>query len=269
MIDLYLGGRISREDDLYFLRKFAKFDSGVKDAGFTFQYVCEPLPELDAYLPREFTKCEKKDFENMMRLMIWVHNALIPDGVVIPIVPLNSLNILEKTKTDRIKSNCWMFSVVLNEIFLSLGYRSRLVRCMPFDLRFNDCHCVVQAYVEQCQKWVTFDPAFGTYYCNEQKIPLNLKEIREYIIREEPVLTPLVPMKYSKSLIPYWIKNSFRFESYAVSKFGAESDTCDTVLYSLLPVGYELTDKTIVYKNRKLQVMHTHNESDFWEEQKG
>lgn len=266
MLDLDLDGRISKEDDLYFLRKFAEYDPGAKDADFRFHYICEPLPGLDDYLPRELTRCEKHDFENMMRLMIWVHKALIPDSMATPAEPFHCLNILEKTRTDQMTSNCWMFSVVLNEIYLSLGYRSRMVRCMPLDLRFCDCHCVVQAYVEQYRKWVTFDPSFGTYYCNTQKVPLNLKEIREYIIRGEPILTPLLPMKYSKKLLPYWIKNSFRFESYAVSKFGAESDMDDALVYSLLPAGYELTDKTILYRNRKRQIQHTHKESEFWEE---
>jgi len=75
------------------------------------------------------------------------HKFLISDGDTIPIRPFNCINILAKTKEDKIGSNCWMYSVVLNEIFLSFGYKSRMIQCMPFDMCFNDCHCVMQAYM--------------------------------------------------------------------------------------------------------------------------
>ena len=247
MLDLDLDGRISKEDDLYFLRKFAEYDSGAKDADFRFHYICEPLPELDDYLPRELTKCEKHDFENMMRLMIWVHKALIPDSMATPAEPFHCLNILEKTWTDQMTSNCWMFSVVLNEIYLSVGYRSRMVRCMPLDLRFCDCHCVVQAYVEQYRKWVTFDPSFGTYYCNTQKVPLNLKEIREYIIRGEPYRYEIC------GLLVIFERNTIRKCFMGKKLFTSESVTFGTseyendVIKSMIDEVFDLKRPT--YKN--------------------
>ena len=260
--DLYKSGLFSKEDDLFFLRKYNEYKNGKEDK-LNFKYVYNKIDELQKYLPSEFFQLND-EFELMIKLMLWVHKFLIPDGDTIPIWPFNCLNILDKTKEDKIGSNCWMYSVVLNEIFLSFGYKSRMIRCMPFDMRFNDCHCVVQAYASKYDKQVTFDPAFGTYYTDTNGNPINLEEMRENIINEKKIITPFVPLKYSKELLNYWIKNIFRFETYAISKFNMESDSERAVIYSLLPLGYELTDKNVIFKERELNLIYTHDAQKFW-----
>ncbi len=268
MFDIYMNGVISQEDDLYFLKRYSEYEKCYsKNNRINFRYVNEELNELKKYLPTELYMHTDNEFKRMIKLMLWVHNFLIPSGAAVPIHPFNCLNILEKTKTEKITSNCWMFAIVLNEIFLSFGYKSKMIRCMPFDLRFKDCHCVVQAYVSEYNKWVMFDAAFGTYYTDAQKNPLDLKEIRNHIIMNKQLYTPLTPLKYSKELFKYWIKNIFRFEAYALSKFNMEEDKSNfSVIYSLLPVGYELNDKMITQSGHNLKILHTHSEIEFWKE---
>lgn len=258
-----MNGIISQEDDLYFLKQYSEYRNNKNDK-LAFRYVNEELIELKNYLPSELFARIGNEFHKMIKLMLWVHNFLIPDGAAVPIHPFNCINILEKTKTEKIESNCWMFAVVLNEIFLSFGYKSKMIRCMPVDLRFNDCHCVVQAYVKEYNKWVMFDAAFGMYYTDIQKTPLNLKEMRKHIIMNKKLYTPLVTSKYSKKICEYWTKNIFRFETYAISKINMEDDSDDSVIYSLLPVGYELSNKVIRHKGHNLKIIHTHNEIEFW-----
>jgi hypothetical protein len=258
-------GILSPEDDLYFLRRYSQYDnSPTKKEYCAFQYVNQKLDALADYLPKKFfTNCED-DFSFAVQLMLWVHKFLIADGEVIPVRPFHCLNILEKTRTEGVGSNCWMFSVVLNEILLSFGYKSRVIRCMPMDLRFNDCHCIVQAYIKKYNKWVALDPSFGTYYTDVQKNPINLQELRKSIIRGDPFCMPFKPAKYSKSMTAYWYKNIFRFETYAVSKFNTESDPNSVVIYALLPAGYELVSKRIQYRNRESHWIYIHNEKEFW-----
>lgn len=262
-----MNGIISQEDDLHFLRQYSEYkrDYSKKDK-ITFQYINKELNDLKNYLPSELFQEKNSDFTTMIKLMLWVHNFLIPDGRATPVHPFNCINILEKTKTEKIKSNCWMFAVVLNEIYLSFGYRSKMIRCMPFDLRFNDCHCVVQVYVNEYSKWIMLDAAFGAYYIDTQKIPLNLKEIREHIIMNKKMTTPLTPSKHSKELLKYWTKNIFRFETYAINKFNMEeNDSDESIIYSLLPVGYNLSDKLITHNGHDLKIIHTHDEFKFWQ----
>ena len=263
MFDIYNNGILGLDDDLYFLKRYSEYGPYSSNSKMSFGYSYKELDDLKKFLPKEFFDQKKYEFKKMIRLMLWVHNYLIPGENATPIHPFNCINILEKTRTEKIKSNCWMFAVVLNEIFLSFGYKSRMIRCMPFDLRFNDCHCVVQAYVQEYRKWVMFDAAFGAYYTDDQRKPLNLKEIRECIIISKKMYTPLTPLKYSKELLNYWTKNIFRFETYAMSKFNLEEDS-DAIIYSLLPTGYEISDKTIVFNGHRLRINHTHNENEFW-----
>ncbi len=266
MIDIYFNGRISREDDLFFLKQYKYYEKHVEKK-LHFEYYYERITKLNNYFSKkEFVNDFNDDFSLMIKTMIWVHKRLIPHHDATPILPFNCINILDRTIKDGLKSNCWMFAVVLNEILLNFGIKSRMIRCMPFDLRFNDCHCVVQAYSSKFQKWVLLDPAFGTYYTDLNKVPINLKEFRSAIINSEKVIVPFAPAIKSKKLINYWIKNLFRFETYSVSKFNIESLDDDVVIYSLLPIGYELTDKEIKINNHTMKIIHTHNEIDFWEE---
>lgn len=265
MLDIYFNCRISKEDDLFFLKQYKDYEKSLEKE-IHFEYCYEHISKLNDYFPKNYFIYDfNNDFNMMIKMMIWVHKILIPHKEGTPVQPFNCINILEKTKKEALHSNCWMFAVVLNEIFLNFGIKSRMIRCMPFDLRFNDCHCVVQAYSNKYKKWVLFDPAFGTYYTDINKTPINLKEFRSAIINNEKVLVPFVPAKKSKVLINYWIKNLFRFETYSISKFNIESLDDDVIIYSLLPIGYELTDKEIKINNHSMRIVHTHNEIDFWE----
>lgn len=157
-----------------------------------------------------------------------------------------------------------MYAVVLNEIFLSLGFKSRMIRCLPLDLRFNDCHCITEAYSKEYNKWIIFDSAFCTCYLNSDLKPIGLKEFRELIISNNNVVASLVPRIRSNELVNYWVKNLFRFESYSESKFNIESIDEDKTIYSLLPKDYEITNKIIQKKGHKLIYIYTHDPNKFW-----
>ena len=259
-------GRVSYNDDLFFLKKYSSFSPDSFQAEcVTFSYAYEKHDELRCFMPLDLFDNTTEKFQHMVKLMIWVHNYLIPGEDAIPIHPFNCINILEKTKSQQIQSNCWMYATVLNELFLNFGYKSRMIRCMPLDLRFNDCHCVVQAYVEEYSKWVVFDAALGTYYADELRRPLCLQEMRERAVSEQKIITSLLPAKYSKEIQKYWIKNLFRFETYSESKFNIEEDRSERlIIYSLLPAGYELKDNEYIYNQRKMRIINIHNDVLFW-----
>lgn len=106
--------------------------------------------------------------------MVWVEEHLIGNGMCIPPVSFDAKYILDMTKKEGMQSNCYMYSVVLNEVYLSMGFHSRMVRCMPIDLEFRDCHCVTEVFSEEYQKWIVFDAANRAYYINKSLTPLNL-----------------------------------------------------------------------------------------------
>ena len=51
-------------------------------------------------------------------------------------------------------------------------------------------------YSDVYQKWIAFDAAMGTYYTDEEKVPLNVKEIRRILLEGKPLLTPYLPPEH-------------------------------------------------------------------------
>ena len=267
MFDIYLDGRLSKEDDMFFLKKYREYSCDKKEK-LKFDYSNEPIIGLSDYVPIELLRFNKsEEFEMMIRIMVWVHKFLLPDALAIPIYPFNCINILEKTKAENIKSNCWMYAIVLNEIFLSIGFKSRMVRCMPIDLRFDDCHCVTQAYSDQYNKWILFDASMGTYYTDVNKVPLSISELRLSIIDDKKFFTPFIPSRKFKQVYGYWIKNLFRFETYSCSRFNMESINESKTIYSLIPNDYNIENKKISDRyGNQIQIIYTHDAKQFWEE---
>ena len=265
MFDINFYGRVSKEDDLFFLKAFQNYSQNHEHI--SFKYENEPK-NLSLFLPPELLSFSfDSDFYFMIRLMVWVHSNLIPGLEITNIEPFNFINILERTKKEKIESNCWMFATVLNELFLCLGFKSKMVRCMPMDLRFGDCHCVTQAFSKQLGKWVLFDPSFGTYYTNDKEEPINLSEFRRMVVKEQVIRTPLITAKKSKELLSYWVKNLFRFETYSVSKFNVESSIENKIIYSLIPLGFNISNKYIEKDGYWIKIIHTQNSKAFWEEE--
>ena len=261
---IYSNERLNREDDLFFLRKYCSYECAESDNEIKFDYNIEPVPDLYGLIPSNMLHDSKTHLDLVIKMMIWVHKTLKPGLRESPCRPLNSVNIIRCTIEKNQKSNCWMYATTLNEILLHLGFKSKMIICMPLDLRISDCHCVVHVYLDELKKWIILDPSFGTYYTNKLNTPINLSEFREILIRGEIVKMPFVLRKYRDTLIGYWTKNLFRFETYSNSCFNIESLEKDKIIYSLLPSDYMLTNKVISHGNCNSIIIHTHNLNDFW-----
>lgn len=269
MFDIYRNGLVSKDDDLSILKSFDKY-ANEKDDRILFSYDTSTNHILNKLLPSiwiEKKQTSEDDFNLMVEIMVWVYKTLIPSVDVIPQHPLNSVNILEQTKNYGKYSNCWMYATVLNEIFLSLGYKSKMIRCMPIDLRFDDCHCVTQAYCDSLNKWIVFDAALCTYYSDENKVPISLCEFRKRVIKNQPVKLPLITAKKASEIIDYWIKNLFRFEAYSSSKFNIEETVEDKIIYQLIPLHYKLIDKELDKGRYTIKIIYTNDDKSFWEEE--
>ncbi len=70
-------------------------DSDIHDGLMKFRFINKKLIELERILPQEIFASAKKNLE-MIKLMLLV---------------------LGKTISDRVTSNCWMYAVVLSDIF--------------------------------------------------------------------------------------------------------------------------------------------------------
>lgn len=197
------------------------------------------------------------EFKSMVRALYWVHENLIRAGdAVIPDV-FNADSILSLTQSGSISSNCWMHAVVLNEVLLSLGFKSRMVRCKSGDIFDPECHCVVIAYSKQYGKWIMLDPANRSYFVNRQAIPLSLSELRHYCICDLPFYLPKSSAENFAAMKNYWLKNLVVFQCYKHSCFGSEN--LNNTVYNLVPVN---CDKPNRYKT--LECINLSNPDFFW-----
>lgn len=250
----------------YFLRLFQEFDNEPVAESFQFKYCFDDnnLKQLKEKYQLLDIAGTGSQLRQLVNLMIWVNENLLGDGTCSPEHPINALSILEKTRSKKIKSNCYMFAVVLNEVFLSMGFYSRMVRCMPLDMEYNDCHCVTVAYVEEYHKWVVFDAANRAYYLNQKMEPVGLMEIRHALIAHEKIYIPMASRYVTRQIMNYWMKQLIRYECYAVSCFGAEDLAGDRIIYHLNPKLYCINDKTVSFPHFRLIHRHTSNPETFW-----
>ena len=176
--------------------------------------------------------------------------------------------------------NCRGLATVLNECYLSLGFASRLVTCLPKDsLGVDpDCHVIDVVFVPSLGKWIWVDPTFDAYVMNEKGELLDIAEVRERIILGEPlILNPTANWNHRASAVKeeylyrYMAKNLYILQCPVDSGFDMETAaTGKTIRYvQLLPMDYfrqnpsvrETTDQkrgvTYVFYN-------TNNPSKFW-----
>ena len=259
---------VSSQDRLALLRLFSQFDENETKADFDFQYIIqgEDLARLREKFDYPARVVPGKEFRSLVGLMVWVFDHLIGDGRWVPPLVLNAEAILKGTAEQGMKSNCFMHAVVSNEIYLSMGFPSRMVRCMPVDLEYSDCHCVTEVYSREYGKWVVLDAANRAYYLGREMIPLNLFEIRETLMAGKPLYVPMMPRSQSQGLFRYLSKNLVRFETDRVSRYGAENWTGERTLLHFQSKNFPISDKVAEFpeRNRSIRHLHTSNPSLFW-----
>jgi len=126
--------------------------------------------------------------------------------------------------------NCRGLATILNEVYLSCGFSSRIVTCMPQDSNYTDCHVINAVYSESLDKWLWMDPTNEAYVMNEHGDLLGIAEVRDRLKNELP-LKINAGANWNKQetvdidhyLYQYMAKNLYRLKSPIQSKFGLES----------------------------------------------
>jgi hypothetical protein len=88
-----------------------------------------------------------------------------------------ALEIINYAKINKLRVNCLCHAIVMNELLLSYGYKSRKIFCFNDDYMPKNNHVLVEAYIDSMKKWVVFDPTANSYFTDGNKVPLSLKEL--------------------------------------------------------------------------------------------
>lgn len=256
----------TEEDWKYFLTLFSEYGSpGEKEISFRYELSSPSLRALDEY--SEICRIIRDidtPLKQVIAILQWTHAHLIGDGMCTPPEKFNALSVLQQTKEHGMKSNCWMYATVMTELCLAAGFYARMVRCMPLDLDFNDCHCLTTVYLDEYQRWIVFDPANKAYYLNRSMSPMDLPMLRRAVIASEQIYVPMAGRDVAGRLMKYFTKNLLRFECAAVSRANNEYDADDITFYQLNPKLYRLQDKQYFDGRRNIRTISVYNEDDFW-----
>ena len=232
---LWLEARVrERGDFVGILRRFK--DYGPAPASATaappaFVYQPQDAPDLVTF--RKTWRLDEvagsgPEFERIVNLMRWVHAQVRHDGSSKNPEPMNAQHLLEVCRAEKRGINCRMMATILNEAYLSLGFKSRQVTCQPLDERDPDCHVITTVWSNDLGKWLYMDPTMEAWFTDGQGHPLSIAEVRERLISGGPLELakganwngrPENPATYKA----YMAKNLVRITCPAESAFGYES----------------------------------------------
>ena len=221
------------------------------------------------------------DVLQILNLMHWVHDVVPHDGMNGNPEVKNALSMLDVCKKENRGLNCRGLALVLNECYLSMGIKSRIVTCLPKDsLKIDqDCHVINSVYSESLKKWLWIDPTFEAYVMNEKGEMLSIAEVRERLINGKTlILNPDANWNNQSAqtkedyLESYMAKNLYMLECPSSSEYNMEtSSEGKTYNYiRLLPMDYfeQKPDKEEDKREKSNTTWITHktnNPNVFWE----
>lgn len=221
------------------------------------------------------------DVSKVLNVLHWVHELIPHDGNHENPAVRNAFQLISVCRKEGRGLNCRGLATVLNEAYLALGFASRLVTCLPKDsLGVDpDCHVINLVYVPSLKKWIWADPTNDAYVMNEKGELLGIQEVRERIIRKEPlILNPTANWNHRSSttkedyLYRYMAKNLYMLQSPVNSTWNMEApEPGKTIQYiQLLPLDYfkqspDVKVSTSQKSGTTYQFYNTNNPAAFWQ----
>lgn len=133
-----------------------------------------PLTELRERLQIPERVSGLSDVETILCLLKWVYDTIPYDGGAPNPESHDAFAVLSNPQPV----NCWIKAIVLNEVYLSVGFRSRILFCLPSDPD-GDNHVVTLVYPPSLGKWISVDPSHNTCFTSDEGLVLNAIEARQ------------------------------------------------------------------------------------------
>ena len=175
------------------------------------------------------------DWSKTLSLMQWMSEGICHRGdiskakpEVCRSLPMNAFGLLEYSfdKGQDAGINCYMLSIVLTEVCLSLGLRSRLVSLMPLNPYDYDNHVVTIVWCPSLSKWVMADPSYNAFLCDSEGQALSPWEVRDRLSRHKTIICNDA-LSYngaqysSEDYLRYMAKNLVYMQSPSFSGYGS------------------------------------------------
>jgi hypothetical protein len=126
--------------------------------------------------------------DRILKLTSWVFQ--LTGHANEPEIPkeLNAINLIRLAQVEHKMINCYMKTVILNEVFLAMGFYSRQTHLLPHANEEDESHFITSVYANSLGKWILMDPDFGVYMTDEKGNILGVAEIRSRLISGKPLV---------------------------------------------------------------------------------
>lgn len=222
------------------------------------------------------------EIDQIINLMIWVYS--LAGHANEPAIPTerNAFAFIHMAKVEQKQINCYMKTVILNEVYLSMGFCSRHTHLLPHSKEERESHFVTSVYSRTLGKWILMDPDFGVYVTDEKGNILGVVEIRRRLIEGEPFEVKR-PGKSSLTIawrdvcnfiegVDYsWFLSSFIFKIRCPKNSMFDQDSKPIrEFFELIPDGYReelLQEPRMTDRGKK--IFYINDENTFWIEPTG
>jgi len=244
---------------------------------FTYQSSSDPhLVELRTAFNLDSVAGTGSQVDRAIRLMHWMHDA-VPHDDNKPLKELNALNIITTYKKSKYAQACYGLSISLNEIFLSMGFKSRVVICFSHNYEHtNGGHVITALFIDSLNKWIYTDAQENAYVKDEKGNLLSIEEVRQRLIDGRPmILNPAanyhnIPSTKKEYLYTFMAEHIYRFICPLNSEYNSQTREPGKIMQyvELLPVnsGEPPIDKFESQDKNDFHVVsyHTNNDLLFW-----
>lgn len=206
------------------------------------------------------------EISKIKNILFWVHNVVRHDGSSDNPELKNAIDLVDICKREKRGVNCRMMATILNECYLSMGFKSRFVTCLPCNPNDTDCHVINIVYSHTRNKWIWVDPTFNAYVTDNKGDMLSIEEVREKIIKNKPLIinkeanwNNINQETKEHYLDVYMAKNLYYFSCSVRSEFNCETSVKNKIRSDyvyLIPKGFH---------SKKLNEYKTTNNQYFWQ----
>lgn len=216
-----------------------------------FEYQPKEHPNLKCvrdYFQLDTIPGKDNELEHIKNLLHFVHDNIRHDGSRMTYCEFDAIDLYNYYKATGNGVNCRMLALTLCDLYLAMGYKARVVTCLPADPHDPDCHVINAVWSETMQKWLYIDPTMDAWVMDENGTMLSIAEVRERLIDgRELVLCPTAnwnhenPQTKEYYLETYMAKNLYYQVCKKRSFFNQESvyRSINNEDIRLIPAGFE------------------------------
>lgn len=178
-------------DHLYILQQAKGYCAEPADTLLSFTYQSADNYKLQSV--RRFFNLDSiagtgNEVSKIINILAFAHNSIRHDGGNYAMCENDALDIYNYHRTTGNGVNCRQMAMALNDMYLSMGFPSRVVTCMPRDVDDPDCHVINCVYSFEQGKWLWMDATFNAYVKDEHGTLLGIAEVRDRLIHNRPLV---------------------------------------------------------------------------------